>query len=63
MAAQGFQAVDVRECAMANPDYIRYRRHSEAMSQEELHAAEETEASIENVPGGNLLRGLFRIAS
>jgi len=63
MVAHGFEPVDVRECALANPEYIRYRRHPETMTKDELRAAEETESSIEPVPGGNLLRGLFRAVS
>lgn len=60
MADHGFVAVDVRECGLPNASYLRYRRFADRMSVEELRTAEESEASIEHIPGGNLLRGLFR---
>ena len=60
MQQHGFEAVDVRECAMANPVYYDYRRRTATLTPAEQHTAEITEASIEPVPGGNLLRGLFR---
>lgn len=60
MQRHGFEPVDVRECALANQSYLKYRRHVDTMTAPERKAAEESEASIVHVPGGNLLRGLFR---
>ena len=60
MTQHRFEAIQVSECAMPNPVYYDYRRRTAELTPEEQHTAETTESSIEHVPGGNLLRGLFR---
>ncbi len=60
MKQHGFEVIQVSECAMPNPVYYDYRRRTATLTAKEQHTAEVTEASIEHVPGGNLLRGLFR---
>ena len=63
MEQHGFAVVDIRECAMPNPAYYDYRRRTALLTPAEQYTAEVTEASIEQVAGGNLLRGLFRAVS
>ena len=60
MKQHGFEPVQVSECAMANPEYYGYRCRTATLTPEEQREAEITESSVEDVPGGNLLRGLFR---
>lgn len=60
MTRHGFEAVQISECAMPNPEYYDYRRRTATLTAAEQHVAEITESSIEHVPGGNLLRALFR---
>lgn len=60
MKQHDFEAVRISECATPNPEYYGYRRRTATLTPEEQYTAEITEASIAHVPGGNLLRALFR---
>ncbi len=62
MRAHGFEPVQVSECAMPNPEYFHFRRRTSSLTTEEKLTVERTESSVEHVPGGSLLRGLFRAA-
>jgi|GEM_PF-5075190 len=60
MRHHGFETVQVSECAMPNPEYFHFRRRTDRLTADERLLVEKTEASIDHVPGGSLLRGLFR---
>ncbi len=60
MKQHGFEPVQVAECAMPNPEYFHFRYRTDSLTEDERLTVEKTESSIEQVPGGSLLRGLFR---